>query len=193
MSLVAKLEAIDDDEAQAIALIREWDLHTDTANRHAALGVCVLLEEWQAERTGDSLPDARETLHKCMSSVRDVSGRLDPEWGTVQRHGRDNRTWPAAGGPDTLRAMYAEQLDDEDDFMTVVAGDGLYYLIEWTAEGEQIIRGTHQYGSQMTDPLVTPLSGPSRGVCGRNHECHRAFTSKIAANALGFTKSPTAK
>ena len=33
--------------------------------------------------------------------------------------------------PDTLRAMYAEQLDDEDDFMTVVAGDGLYYLIEW--------------------------------------------------------------
>ena len=152
LSLVAKLEAIDDDEAQAIALIREWDLHTDTANRHAALGVCVLLEEWQAERTGDSLPDARETLHKCMSSVRDVSGRLDPKWGTVQRHGRDNRTWPAAGGPDTLRAMYAEQLDDEDDFMTVVAGDGLYYLIEWTAEGEQIIRGTHQYGSQMTDP-----------------------------------------
>ena len=152
LSLVANLEAIDDDEAQAIALIREWDLHTDTANRHAALGVCVLLEEWQAERTGDSLPDARETLHTCMASVRNVSGRLDPEWGTVQRHGRDDRTWPAAGGPDTLRAMYAEQRDDEDDFMTVVAGDGLYYLIEWTAEGEQIIRGTHQYGSQMTDP-----------------------------------------
>ena len=47
--------------------------------------------------------------------------------------------------------MYAEQLEDEDDFLTVVAGDGLYYLIEWNAEGEQTIRGTHQYGSQMTD------------------------------------------
>ena len=39
--------------------------------------------------------------------------------------------WPAASaGLDTLRAMYAERLDDEDDFLTVVAGDGLYYLIE---------------------------------------------------------------
>jgi penicillin amidase/acyl-homoserine-lactone acylase len=47
--------------------------------------------------------------------------------------------------------MYAEQLEDEDDFLTVVAGDGLYYLIEWNAEGEQTIRGTHQYGSQMID------------------------------------------
>ena len=84
--------------------------------------------------------------------MRKVAGRLDPEWGAIQRHGRDNRTWPAAGGPDTLRAMYAEQLNEEDDFMTVVAGDGLYYLIEWTADGKQMIYGTHQYGSQMTDP-----------------------------------------
>ena len=45
----------------------------------------------------------------------------------------------------------SEQLSDDDDYLTVVAGDGLYYLIEWTADGEQIIRGTHQYGSQMTD------------------------------------------
>ena len=151
LSSVAELEPDGPEEAQALSLIRDWDLHTDTANRNAALGVCILLEEWQAERTRKALPDARETLHTCMESVRDVAGRLDPEWGTVQQHGRGQRTWPAAGGPDTLRAMYAEQLEDEDDFLTVVAGDGLYYLIEWNAEGEQTIRGTHQYGSQMTD------------------------------------------
>ena len=152
LASIASLEPRNDDEAQAIELIAEWNLHTDTANRNAALGVCILLEEWQAELTGGALPDARETLHRCMDSVRDVAGRLDPEWGTVQQHGRGQRTWPAAGGPDTLRAMYAEQLEDEDDFLTVVAGDGLYYLIEWDAEGKQTIRGTHQYGSQMTDP-----------------------------------------
>ena len=132
MASIASLEPRNDDEAQAIELIAEWNLHTDTANRNAALGVCILLEEWQAERTGSVLPDTRETLHRCMASVRDVAGRLDPEWGTVQQHGRGQRTWPAAGGPDTLRAMYAEQLEVEDDFLTVVAGDGLYYLIEWT-------------------------------------------------------------
>ena len=151
LSSVAELEPNGPEEAQALALIGDWDLHTDTANRSAALGVCILLEEWQAERTGNALPDARETLQTCMESVRDVAGRLDPEWGTLQQHGRGQRTWPAAGGPDTLRAMYAEQLEDEDDFLTVVAGDGLYYLIEWSADGEQTIRGTHQYGSQMTD------------------------------------------
>jgi penicillin amidase/acyl-homoserine-lactone acylase len=86
-----------------------------------------------------------------MDSVRDVAGQLDPEWGAIQHHGREDRTWPAAGGPDTLRAMYAEQLNKNDPFFTVVAGDGLYYLIEWTAEGKQTILGTHQYGSQMTD------------------------------------------
>ena len=60
--------------------------------------------------------------------------------------------WPAAGGPDTLRAMYAERLDEDDPYLTVVAGDGLYYLIEWSAEGSQTVLGTHQYGSQMTNP-----------------------------------------
>ena len=151
LSLVAELEPSGPGEAQALSLIRSWDLNTNTANRNAALGVCILLEEWQAERAGSALPDARETLRTCMESVRDVAGQLDPEWGAVQQHGRGQRTWPAAGGPDTLRAMYAERLEDEDDFLTVVAGDGLYYLIEWNAEGEQTIRGTHQYGSQMTD------------------------------------------
>ena len=151
LSSVAELEPNGPEETQALSLIRDWDLHTDTANRNAALGVCILLAEWQAERTGNALPDARETLQTCMESVRDVAGRLDPEWGTLQQHGRRQRTWPVAGGPDTLRAMYAERLEDEDDFLTVVAGDGLYYVIEWNAEGEQTIRGTHQYGSQMTD------------------------------------------
>ena len=149
---IATLAPESPDEAEALTLIRGWDLHTDKDNRHAALGVCILLEEWQAERAGSALPDPRDTLHLCMDSVRDVAGRLDPEWGAIQQHGRDDRTWPAAGGPDTLRAMYAEQLDEDDPFFTVVAGDGLYYLIEWTAEGKQTILGTHQYGSQMTDP-----------------------------------------
>ena len=149
---IATLAPESPDEAEALTLIRGWDLHTNKDNRHAALGVCILLEEWQAERAGSALPDPRDTLHLCMDSVRDVAGRLDPEWGAIQQHGRDDRTWPAAGGPDTLRAMYAEQLDEDDPFFTVVAGDGLYYLIEWTAEGKQTILGTHQYGSQMTDP-----------------------------------------
>jgi acyl-homoserine-lactone acylase len=59
--------------------------------------------------------------------------------------------WPVSGGPDTLRAMYAERLEEDDPHFTVTAGDGLYYLIEWKADGTQQVFGTHQYGSHMTD------------------------------------------
>ena len=61
-------------------------------------------------------------------------------------------------GPTRCARCTRNSLDEDDPFLTVVAGDGLYYLIEWTAEGKQTILGTHQYGSQMTDPSVAPLS-----------------------------------
>ena len=138
-------------EAEAIQLIRDWDLHTDRQNRRAALGVCILLEEWQAERKSAPPPAPRIALNTCADSIKDISGRLDPEWGAVQKHGRDGRMWPVSGGPDTLRAMYAERLEEDDPHFTVTAGDGLYYLIEWKADGTQQVLGTHQYGSHMTD------------------------------------------
>ena len=138
-------------EAEAIQLIRDWDLHTDRQNRRAALGVCILLEEWQAERKSAPPPAPRIALNTCADSIKDVSGRLDPEWGAVQKHGRGERMWSVSGGPDTLRAMYAERLEEDDPHFTVTAGDGLYYLIEWKADGTQQVFGTHQYGSHMTD------------------------------------------
>ena len=76
LAAIGELEANDEQEAEALSLIRDWDLHTDKTNRHAALGVCILLEEWQAERTGEPLPDARDTrtLHgvraRCVGAAR---------------------------------------------------------------------------------------------------------------------------
>ena len=148
---VAALSPENAEEAEAIQLIRDWDLHTDRQNRGAALGVCILLEEWQAERKSAPPPAPRIALNTCADSIKDVSGRLDPEWGAVQKHGRDGRMWSVSGGPDTLRAMYAERLEEDDPHFTVTAGDGLYYLIEWKADGTQQVFGTHQYGSHMTD------------------------------------------
>jgi acyl-homoserine-lactone acylase len=152
LASVAQLDPNTAEEAIAIQLIKDWDLRTDKANRHAALGVCIFLEEWHAERADKAPPAPRLALNNCMDSVKGMAGRIDPEWGTLQKHGRNGRVWPVSGGPDTLRAMYAERLEEEDAYLTVTAGDGLYYLIEWTRDGEQLVHGTHQYGSQMTDP-----------------------------------------
>ena len=151
LSEVTALPRSDDTVSRAIEILENWDRGTDKDNRGAALGVCVLAAEWQAESGGTSNPDAQVILDNCIDQTLEIGGRLDPRWGDVNRHGRDDTHWPVAGGPDTLRAIYSRRLDG-DDHLTAVAGDGLYYVIRWTPDGEQKLLGTHQYGNDMTNP-----------------------------------------
>ena len=151
LSEVTALPRSDDTVSRAIEILENWDRGTDKDNRGAALGVCVLAAEWQAESGGTSNPDAQAILDNCIDQTLEIGGRFDPRWGDVNRHGRDDTHWPVAGGPDTLRAIYSRRLDG-DDHLTAVAGDGLYYFIRWTPDGEQKLLGTHQYGNDMTNP-----------------------------------------
>jgi penicillin amidase/acyl-homoserine-lactone acylase len=148
---VIALPRSSDTVTRAIEILESWDLGTDKENRGAALGVCVLAAEWQAESGGTSNPNAQAILDDCIDQTLEIGGRLDPRWGDVNRHGRDGTHWPVAGGPDTLRAIYSRRLDG-DDHLTAVAGDGLYYFIRWMPDGEQKVLGTHQYGNDMTNP-----------------------------------------
>ena len=148
---VTRLPKTSDRIAEAIDILSNWDRATDKNNRGAALGVCVLAAEWQAESGGSSNPDPQPILDDCIEQTLDIGGRLDPRWGDVNRHGRDDTHWPVAGGPDTLRAIYSRRLDG-DDHLTAVAGDGLYYLIRWMPDGDMRALGTHQYGNDMTNP-----------------------------------------
>ena len=148
---VTSLPRTSDRIAEAIDILSNWDRATDKNNRGAALGVCVLAAEWQAESGGSSNPDPQPILDDCIEQTLDIGGRLDPRWGDVNRHGRDDTHWPVAGGPDTLRAIYSRRLDG-DDHLTAVAGDGLYYLIRWMPDGDMRALGTHQYGNDMTNP-----------------------------------------
>jgi len=148
---VMALPRSSDRVSRAIEILERWDLGTDKENRGAALGVCVLAAEWQAESGGANNPDAQIILDDCIDQTLEIGDRLDPRWGDVNRHGRDDTHWPVAGGPDTLRAIYSRRLEG-DDHLTAVAGDGLYYFIRWTPDGEQKVLGTHQYGNDMTDP-----------------------------------------
>ena len=148
---VTSLPKTSDRIAEAIDILSNWDRATDKDNRGAALGVCVLAAEWQAESGGSSNPDPQPILDDCIEQTLDIGGRLDPRWGDVNRHGRNDTHWPVAGGPDTLRAIYSRRLDG-DDHLTAVAGDGLYYLIRWMPDGDMRALGTHQYGNDMTNP-----------------------------------------
>ncbi len=150
LDTVRELETSDETLQSAQTLLTQWNLSTDKNNRGAALGVCVLRAEWLSESGGTPLPDPLGTLEDCVDEVTGFANRLDPRWGDVSRHGRDGKTWEVAGGPDTLRAIYGKNLDD-DGYLTATGGDGLYYIIQWAADGEQTVLGVHQYGANMVD------------------------------------------
>lgn len=135
-------------EAQEI--ITRWDRQTDVTNRGAALSACVIGTEWLAEQKGLPAPNAFEELKLCADKLMANIGRIDPLWGDVSRHVRGDLNLAVGGGPDTLRAIYGLDLND-DGYLTNVAGDGLYYLLSWDANGQQKIRGVHQFGSATLD------------------------------------------
>jgi acyl-homoserine-lactone acylase len=136
-------------EAQQI--LANWDRATNKENRGAPLGVCILSAEWLSESAGTPRPDPLITLEECVEKIIDIAGRLEPLWGGVNRHGRDDRHFAMAGGPDTLRAAYSSP-DDSGEFTRVTGGDGLYYLVRWDSDGRQWIRGVHQYGNHFDNP-----------------------------------------
>lgn len=133
--------------ARAQAVLNEWDLGTDLSNTGAALGTCFLRSAVEAKdpiaQDGDRL---LSLLKSCAETLERAFGRLDPQWGLVNRHVRGEVNLPIAGGPDILRAVYGSGLE-EDGFLTNLAGDGLYYLVAWDAKGQLSVQGVHQYGS----------------------------------------------
>ncbi len=127
-------------------LIASWDRNTNIENRGAALSTCIIGTEWLAEQKGKPVPDVREELVRCTDLLLSKVGRIDPLWGDVNRHVRGDLNLPVGGGPDTLRAIYGRGME-EDGYLTNIAGDGLYYMVSWDAQGQQKVRGVHQYGA----------------------------------------------
>lgn len=136
---------------KAQRVLGQWDLGTGLTNRGAALGTCFLREAVEAKDLAAEDSDALVAMLKtCAQNLQQAFAQLDPEWGLVNRHVRGEVNLPIAGGPDILRAVYGSGLE-EDGFLTNVAGDGLYYLVAWDADGQLSVQGVHQYGSATLD------------------------------------------
>ena len=136
---------------QAQQLLARWDLGTDLENDGAALGTCVLLAaERDDDRADHNVQQIADLLASCVEKLIVAFDRIDPPWGEVNRHVRGDLNLPVAGGPDILRAIYGRGLED-NGYLTNVAGDGLYYLVSWEADGTQKVQGIHQFGSATLD------------------------------------------
>ncbi|MEQ8379574.1 acylase [Parvibaculum sp.] len=147
---ILAIDAGDDAELRkAQELLHDWDRRTDVASRRAALAVLTAEPVIVAGIRGETPPDPADKLREAMSRLKTHFGRLDPEWGEVNRFRRGPVDLPVDGGPDILRAIYGSR--EEDGTLTARAGDTLIMFVEWDRAGKLSSESVHPFGSATQD------------------------------------------
>ncbi|MEQ9504970.1 MAG: acylase [Hyphomonas sp.] len=136
--------------AEAAALLASWDYDTDAASRTAALGSLTTSRAITEKYTGLKAPAPDTAFRDAVAWLKLHHGRIDPEWGEVNRLVRGSVNLPISGGPDTLRAVYPKEIRD-DGQLHMSAGDTWIALVEWDADGRQTARVVSPYGSATLD------------------------------------------
>ncbi len=137
----------DDDLKSAQALLKGWDRRTNVGSRAAALAVLMRTEAAHS----DSHPDVPpiDALRHAINTLKTHFGRIDPEWGQVNRMRRGTLDLPIDGGPDIYRAVYG--VAQKDGTLTAVAGDTLIMFVTWDKAGALSSDSINQFGSATLD------------------------------------------
>ncbi len=156
MKMVADLVAAgaggDADLQAALDIIATWDGSADRNSRPAALAILTGQRTMGGQIHGETtLEAAQEMLKSVAAELRDTYGRIDPEWGEVSRLVRGDESWALDGGPDTLRAVYANGDMRADGHLSGVAGDTYVAIADWAPDGTYQIDTIHQFGAATMD------------------------------------------
>ena len=145
------LDAQDDAELRAAqAQLRHWDQRSDRPNRSSALAILAAMPVVRASDQQLAAVDLRASLLKAAASLKQHFGRLDPEWGEVNRIIRGNDNFAIDGSYDTLRSVWGEA--QPDGTLKAVAGDTYIMFVEWDQQGRLSSDSVHQFGSATLDP-----------------------------------------
>ena len=153
---IKKVLALDvSDEPQlteAIAVLQDWDRHTNQQNRQAALAITVLRKLHRSGEQDELSPEAmKAALRWSVEHLRGRHGAIDPPWGEVNRLIRGDLNLPLDGGPDVLRAIYSVGLDESEPAYAT-HGDTWMALVSWDADGRQSADTLNQFGSASRRP-----------------------------------------
>ena len=137
----------DNDLSAAQALLKGWDRRTNVGSRAAALAVLMSTEAAHS----DSHPDVPpiEALRHAIKTLKTHFGRIDPEWGQVNRIRRGKLDLPIDGGPDIYRAVYG--VAQKDGTLTASAGDTFIMFVTWDKTGALSSDSINQFGSATLD------------------------------------------
>jgi acyl-homoserine-lactone acylase len=139
----------DADLKQAQAILKSWNRKTDIRNRGTALAVLMGVRAAPEEPGGPWKEKPLDALKEAIAILKSHFGRLDPEWGQVNRFRRGAVDLPVDGGPDIYRAVYGKQ--QEDGTLTAVDGDTFIMFVTWDKNGKLSSQSIHQFGSATLD------------------------------------------
>jgi penicillin amidase/acyl-homoserine-lactone acylase len=137
----------DADLSAAQALLKGWDRRTNVGSRAAALALLMRTEAAHSDSHPDVAPI--EALRRAAKSLKTHFGRIDPEWGQVNRIRRGTLDLPIDGGPDIYRAVYG--VAQPDGTLTASAGDTLIMFVTWDKTGALSSESINQFGSATLD------------------------------------------
>ena len=149
--LLAKDFTGDDLLLKAQDILRHYDMTANMESRGAALAIMTGLPVVAPTFAGKPPGDAVAAFRKAAQTLMQHFGRLDPEWGEVNRLRRGTLDLPAGGGPDTLRAIESGLEPGPDGKFEAMKGDTLIYFVEWDPSGKVSAESIHQFGSATLD------------------------------------------
>jgi penicillin amidase/acyl-homoserine-lactone acylase len=139
----------DADLRRAHDILQRWDRRTDVANRGAALAILTIEPVIRARLDGKAPKRPIDALREAIQTLKTHFGRLDPEWGQVNRLRRGTLNLAIDGGPDIFRGVYGER--QPDGTLTAMAGDTFVMFVTWDKAGKLTSESIHQFGSATLD------------------------------------------
>lgn len=151
---VAKILAMDWSAEPQLAKAAEhlagWDMSMSASSRHAALGGLTVMEAITSSLTHKAAPTPEAAFRAAVTYLMTHYGRIDPQWGALNRLVHGDVNLPIDGSADTLRAIYPQEFRD-DGTLHAAAGDTWIALVEWNPEGQVSADIIHQFGSATLD------------------------------------------
>ena len=136
-------------EAQEV--LRNWDGDTRQESRGAALAVITGTRALGYEYIKTEA-EPMDMLKKTAEELMARYGRLDPQWGEINRIQRGDVDLPLDGAPDVLRAIYADRDGiSKNGVMSAFAGDTHIMYADWDDAGNLTLKSIHQYGAATMD------------------------------------------
>lgn len=132
--------------AEAVELLRTWDLSLSPDNRAAALAMLTFQPIGTALFQRQTPPELRASFDAAIATLKTHHGALAVPWSQVNRLHRAGVDRPQLGGPDVLRAANSA-LDPATGRLRTIVGDGLIILVEWDRNGRQTVSTLSPFGA----------------------------------------------